>query len=88
MPPLTGFDIDVHGIPARGCEPAHFHFDVRFLVQAVHDRFRVSDESHALAWVPTAGLDAPTDEKSALRMARKRLARRADGETMTSPPAV
>ena len=45
------FDIDVHRIPARGREPAHLHFDVRFLVQAEHDRFRVSDESHALAWV-------------------------------------
>ena len=43
------FDIDVHRIPARGREPAHFHFDVRFLVQAKHDRFRVSDEWHALA---------------------------------------
>ena len=31
---------------------AHLHFDVRFLVQAEHDRFRVNDESHALAWVP------------------------------------
>ena len=42
----------MHGIPARGREPAHLHFDVRFLVQAEHDRFRVSDESRALARVP------------------------------------
>ena len=73
------FDIDVHEIPARGREPAHFHFDVRFLVQAVHDRFRVSEESLALAWVPAVGLGALTDEESVLRMARKWLARRADG---------
>ncbi len=26
------FDLDVHGIPARGDEPAHFHLDVRYLV--------------------------------------------------------
>ena len=45
------FDIDVHRIPARGREPAHLHFDVRFLVQAGHDRFKVSEESQALAWV-------------------------------------
>ena len=25
------FDIDVHGIPARGGEPAHLYFDVRFV---------------------------------------------------------
>ena len=73
------FDIDVHRIPARGREPAHLHFDVRFLVQAEHDRFRVSDESHALAWVPAVGLDALTDEESVLRMARKWVTQRADG---------
>ena len=74
------FDIDVHGIPARGREPAHFHFDVRFLVQAEHGQFTVSEESHALAWVPATGLDALTDEESVLRMARKWLARRAGGD--------
>ena len=42
-------DIDVHRIPVQAREPAHLHFDVRFLVQAEHDQFRVSDESHALA---------------------------------------
>ena len=73
------FDIDVHAIPAVGREPAHFHFDVRFLVQAEHDRFTVSEESHALAWVPAEGLGALTDEESVLRMARKWLARRAGG---------
>ncbi len=73
------FDIDVHEIPARGREPAHLHFDLRFLVQAAHDRFRVSEESHALAWVPAADLGALTDEESVLRMARKWLARRAGG---------
>ncbi len=76
----TIFDIDVHRIPPRGREPAHVHFDVRFVVQAEHDRFRVSDESHALAWVPTVGLGALTDEESVLRMARKWLVRRADAE--------
>ena len=74
------FDINVHGIPARGREPAHLHFDVRFLVQAEHDRFRVSDESQALAWVPAVGLGALTDEESVLRVARKWVVRRGDGE--------
>ena len=74
------FDIDVHGIPARGREPAHLHFDVRFLVQARHDRFKLSEESHALAWVPAVGLDALTHEESVLRMARKWLVRRGNGD--------
>ena len=73
------FDIDVHGIPAHGPEHAHLHFDVRFLVQAEDDRFRVSDESHALAWVPAVGVDSLTDEESVLRMARKWAVRRGDG---------
>ena len=77
------FDIDVHRIPAGGREPAHLHFDVRFLVQAEYDRFRVSEESHALAWVPAAGVDALTDEESVLRMARKWVVRRGDGARNT-----
>ena len=72
------FDIDVHRIPARGREPAHLHFHVRFFVQAERDQFRVSDESHALAWVPAMGLDALTDEESVLRMAGKWVVRRGD----------
>ena len=48
-------------------------------VPAENDRFRVSDESHALAWVPAAGLGALTDEESVLRMARKWVMRRGDG---------
>ena len=79
------FDIDVHRIPARDREPAHLHFDVRFLVQAEDDRFRVSDESHALAWVPAMGLDALTDEESVLRMARKWVMRRGDRDSWIEP---
>ena len=77
----TIFDLDVHLIPARGREPAHHHFDVRFLVQAEHDRFTVSEESHALAWVPANGLGALTGDESVLRMARKWLAHQAGGDT-------
>ena len=79
------FDIDVHGIPARGREAAHLHFDVRFLVQAEHDRFRVSEESHALAWVPAEGVCALTDEESVLRMARKWVVRRGNRDSWIEP---
>ena len=71
------FDLDVHPIPARGHEPAHHHYDVRYLLRAEHDRFRVSDESHALEWVPAEGVGALTERESVLRMARKWLDRRA-----------
>jgi len=30
--PPAIFDVDVHLIPARATEPAHFHYDIRFLI--------------------------------------------------------
>ncbi len=45
------FDLDIHAIPARGPEPGHLHYDVRFLFVADPDSpLRLSDESHALRW--------------------------------------
>lgn len=46
------FDIDIHQIPARPAtgEPAHYHYDIRYLLQAPHEQFCVSEESDALAW--------------------------------------
>ncbi len=65
-------DLDVHEIPARKADPAHFHFDVRFSFRvADSEDFTVSDESHDLAWVPIVDLSSYTDEESVLRMARK-----------------
>jgi 8-oxo-dGTP pyrophosphatase MutT (NUDIX family) len=70
------FDLDRHPIPARGDEPEHFHYDVRFLVTCEGDgAYTVSDESHDLAWVPLAGIEDYSREESILRMARKYLAR-------------
>ena len=66
------FDIDIHEIPARKGDPAHFHFDLRFVLQTqISDEFRVSDESDALAWVPVGSLSRYTRESSMLRMAEK-----------------
>ena len=66
------FDLDIHEIPARKQDPAHFHFDVRFALQVTgSEEFRVSPESLDLAWVPIAQLSDYTDEESMLRMARK-----------------
>jgi 8-oxo-dGTP pyrophosphatase MutT (NUDIX family) len=66
------FDVDIHEIPARKEQPAHFHYDVRFAMRTTADEaFRVSDESHALAWVEIARLGEFTDEVSMTRMAYK-----------------
>lgn len=65
------FDIDIHVIPARGDDPEHLHYDVRYIVQAAHTNYAVSHESHDLAWVPLDELERYTTEESMLRMARK-----------------
>ena len=66
------FDLDIHPIPARGTEPQHEHFDIRFLIHHSGDgAFAVSEESHDLAWVPLDSLSDYTDEPSMHRMAQK-----------------
>jgi 8-oxo-dGTP pyrophosphatase MutT (NUDIX family) len=71
------FDLDIHVIPARQHDPEHLHFDVRyaFVTRSGHN-YRVSDESHDLAWVPVQRLHEYSREESMLRMARKWLAER------------
>ena len=71
------FDLDRHMIPARASEPAHWHYDVRFVVHATgSEEFVVTHESHALAWRDIADVagDSSVDE-SVRRMARRWLVR-------------
>lgn len=66
------YDLDVHAIPARGAEPAHEHFDVRFALTGDPDEpLIVSDESHELAWIPLDALREYGADESVLRLARK-----------------
>lgn len=66
------FDIDIHRIPARGADPEHDHYDIRFLMQATgSDRYTVSDESHDLQWINIHEVDTVTTEESMIRMAKK-----------------
>ncbi len=72
----TLFDLDIHLIPERKSEPAHYHYDSRFLLQTTKtDDFVVSDESHALEWVDITKINDRTAEASMLRMAEKYLSR-------------
>src|ERR1700760_4051222 len=49
------FDLDIHEIPAHGSEPAHFHFDVRYMLVAPEGAEAVcSAESHELRWFTPA----------------------------------
>ena len=59
------FDIDIHAIPARPNEPAHFHYDVRYAFRALgSDTFTVSEESNALAWIAIEDLPQQVPEES------------------------
>jgi 8-oxo-dGTP pyrophosphatase MutT (NUDIX family) len=70
------FDVDVHPIPARRDEPAHFHYDIRFAFRAHSaEPIIVSDESHDVAWIPIADLAEYNDSDSVLRMARRWMAK-------------
>lgn len=62
------FDVDIHQIPETPREPAHLHYDARFLFLAATLDFAISEESFDLAWVPLARLEAYTSEQSVLRM--------------------
>ncbi len=75
------FDLDKHRIPARGEEPAHWHYDVRYVIRCGPDeRYRVNAESLDLAWRPVAALaDDASLDASIRRMARRWLEMSANG---------
>jgi len=66
------FDIDIHLIPERKSEKAHFHYDVRYLLRTQADEsVSVSEESHDLAWLSPEEIAAQLGDESIQRMARK-----------------
>ncbi|HIE65359.1 MAG TPA: NUDIX domain-containing protein [Nitrospiria bacterium] len=73
------FDIDIHQIPRRGEEPGHYHYDIRYAIQATgSETYIVSDESHDLSWIDIRKLEQKTNDESILRMASKWIAGRKD----------
>ena len=71
------FDLDRHWIPEHKGVPAHWHYDVRYVVHAGEDEaYTVSEESHDLAWRTIADLAVEVGiDASVQRMARKWLVR-------------
>ena len=66
------FDVDRHRIPARGAEPEHWHYDVRFLFEAdPAEPLTVSCESKDLAWVELDRVAVLNPSESLARMVRK-----------------
>jgi 8-oxo-dGTP pyrophosphatase MutT (NUDIX family) len=75
------FDLDIHEIPAHGSEPAHFHYDVRYVLIAPENSVATAtEESHELRWFSTDEMAAlPLDAGLQRLVAKWRalLARRA-----------
>jgi 8-oxo-dGTP pyrophosphatase MutT (NUDIX family) len=65
------FDVDIHAIPARGTEPAHLHYDVRYLVIAENMDIALSNESLGFEWKAINDLLDGSPDESIARMARK-----------------
>ncbi len=71
---LDIFDIDIHPIPANPLrnEPAHEHFDIRYLFRAGQGDFKVSDESFDIKWCsPSEALALTQDSPAMTRLLRK-----------------
>lgn len=65
------FDIDIHLIPAHKEEPAHQHFDLRFLFRSRSRDVIQSDEVAGARWFSLLEIQRLTSDESVRRAARK-----------------
>lgn len=66
------FDVDIHLIPERGKEQAHYHYDIRFLLRVTSDEaFSPNHETKELRWIDMNPSKSPTSSPSILRMIEK-----------------
>jgi 8-oxo-dGTP pyrophosphatase MutT (NUDIX family) len=66
------YDIDVHRIPARGSEPEHDHYDLRFALEAdPHEPLRGNAESNDVRWIALSDLETYAIDDSVRRLAAK-----------------
>jgi 8-oxo-dGTP pyrophosphatase MutT (NUDIX family) len=66
------YDIDVHRIPARGAEPEHDHYDLRFALEAdPREPLVRNEESHDVRWISLSDLATYGIDESVRRLAAK-----------------
>jgi 8-oxo-dGTP pyrophosphatase MutT (NUDIX family) len=66
------YDVDVHRIPARGSEPEHDHYDLRFALEAdPREPLVRNEEAHDVRWVALSDLETYAIDDSVRRLASK-----------------
>jgi len=65
------FDLDVHRIPEHANEPAHEHFDVRFLFRAAKRELPAAGVAGEVRWFPLTEIGAGGSDRSVLRVVHK-----------------
>jgi 8-oxo-dGTP pyrophosphatase MutT (NUDIX family) len=65
-------DVDAHEIPARGTEPAHVHYDIRYLlITQGADAAHNAEEAEAARWITFAEINDLNLDASLRRALRK-----------------
>jgi|SRR6218665_225341 len=69
------FDVDVHLIPERKSEPAHKHYDIRFLFSAdmAAEDLGTNEEASAVKWIALDEVKNYNNSDSIMRMVEKTL---------------
>ena len=67
------FDLDIHKIPKCYGDPTHFHYDIRFILEAdrLSENLLMSQESHDVDWIRIDRVWEKTPEESMIRMVNK-----------------
>jgi 8-oxo-dGTP pyrophosphatase MutT (NUDIX family) len=67
------FDVDIHLIPTRLTKPAHWHYDIRYLLIAEDppELIKCSEESQDLKWFTLGEVAEISNEKSLTRQIMK-----------------
>ena len=69
---VVALDLDIHEIPARKTDPQHYHYDVRFLIEATNsEKLVINHESNDLKWLTFDEVRKQTNERSVIRMLDK-----------------
>jgi 8-oxo-dGTP pyrophosphatase MutT (NUDIX family) len=66
------YDVDIHQIPERKGIPAHYHYDIRFLIEGdMNEQLIITEESNDLAWVSLENIAEHNDSEYIMSMVRK-----------------